>query len=746
MRKIEQILTISLILLLGCDSPVKLSKYELNNQWEFTQKGKEAWKPAIVPGVVHTDLIANELIPHPWKGTNEQGVQWIENEDWSYKTTFKVSKSILNREVIDLVFEGLDTYADVILNGQSILSADNMFRIWRVDVKNVLQEGENQLEVDFFSPIQVNLPKLDSLGYELPAPNETVDQKVSPFTRKAPYHFGWDWGLRLVTSGIWRPVYLESYDLARIENVQIEQLSLSDSLAKLNAILTVEASSATTLDLEVFNERIQTNVKQGINTITVPVEINNPERWWPNGWGNQHLYEITVSLLYGQKQLDYETVRIGLRTVELIQDKDSIGESFYFEINGEPLFARGANYIPQSHFLPSVADEDYETLIKDASGAGMNMLRVWGGGIYENDLFYELCDQYGILVWQDFMFACTMYPGDSAFLNNVEMEVVDNIKRLRNHPSIVLWNGNNEVDVAWNNWGWQDQFEFSEQDSIKIWNDYLTLFHERIPQLLATLDNRPYTTTSPLSNWGKPENFNYASMHYWGVWHGPDDFDGYQRNVGRFMSEYGFQSFPNMETIAYFADSSQWSLDSEVMKHHQKSYVGNGMIGKQSQKYFGASNDFEDFVNKSQQTQAKAMQIAIDAHRLKKGHCWGTLFWQLNDCWPGPSWSAVDVFGRKKALYEELPTLYAPITLIPQKDENQLIITLINDSLEKIEGSMKLTLYFSDGNAIEVIELVQSEGNDLKEVHRRKLPSDFAYGEVKLIQEEKVLYQRRFDF
>lgn len=743
MNSIKWILLVSLIIC-SCSDKSGLTKVPIGSNWEFTQEGKSDWREADVPGVVQSDLISHKLIAHPWEGTNELNVQWVENENWLYRTTFDIEDDDLVNDAIDLVFDGLDTYADVTLNGQPILSANNMFRSWRIDVKSLLRKGKNSLSIKFKSPIHENGARLDSLGYVLPAPNETVERKVSPFTRKAPYHFGWDWGLRLVTAGIWRPVYLEMYNDVRIEDVQIVQLSLDEALAKLNAVVTIKSLAKQKIELDVLGEKSEHEVNEGANGVVIPFEITNPKRWWPNGWGEQHLYEIPVAVSLKGSRRDEKMIKTGLRTVELVQERDSIGESFYFKINGKPLFARGANYIPQSHFLASVSDEDYKQLIADASNANMNMLRVWGGGIYENDVFYELCDEYGILVWQDFMFACSMYPGDSAFIENVENEVIENVKRLRNHPSIVHWNGNNEVDVAWNNWGWQNQFEYAEADSIQIWSDYLKLFHERIPTVLGKLDNRPYSSTSPLSNWGKPENFNFASMHYWGVWHGPDDFDGYQKYVGRFMSEYGFQSFPNMETIAQFADSSEWRLNSEVMKHHQKSYVGNGMIAKQTANYFEEPTDFEDFVLKSQMTQAKAMQIAIDAHRLKKGHCWGTLFWQLNDCWPGPSWSAIDVYGRKKVFYEELDDLYAPIALIPQVMNDSLIVTLVNDSLGDFEGLMKIDFTLENAENKSLSQLVWSKANGIEEMLVVKLPEGFIEGQVELVRGNEVIHHRKF--
>ncbi|MEM7298904.1 MAG: glycoside hydrolase family 2 protein, partial [Bacteroidota bacterium] len=687
-----------------------------------------------------TDLIQNGRIPDPWVGLNELEVQWVENEDWEYSMEFEVSNGMLKKHRHDLIFEGLDTYANVFLNDSLILSADNMFRTWKVPVENLLRIGNNNIRILFKSPIQINKSKLESLGYELPASNEPVEHKVSPFTRKAPYHFGWDWGPRLVTAGVWRPVFIESWNEASIRNVQIIQNELSQEYANLEVVVEIESISNQQVELEVLDKDTLVSISSGMNEIHINVAIENPKFWWPNGWGDPYLYEIPVMLSKDGNLIDDTKTTIGLRTVELVQKKDSIGESFYFKVNGEPLFARGANYIPQSHFLPSVKKEQYGKLIKDAKEANMNMIRVWGGGIYEDDLFYQLCDKNGILVWQDFMFACSMYPGDSSFLKNVEAEVIDNVKRLRNHPSIVHWNGNNEVDVAWNNWGWQNKYGFSKADSTTIWNDYLTLFHDKIPSLLEQLDNRSYTTTSPLSNWGKLEYFNDGSMHYWGVWHGGDEFEDYYTYVGRFMSEYGFQSFPNMETIKFYADSADLDIDSEVMRHHQKSYVGNGMINKQVEKYFAPAVDFVDFVEKSQLAQTLAMSMAIDGHRVKKGHCWGTLFWQLNDCWPGPSWSAIDVFGRKKIFYDNLSELYNPVAVIPVKEQNQLVSYLVNDKLEEFEGELVVKKTFnsevvkssipilSKANAVEVVLSLDLKG--LEKV------------ELQLFQNSNLIHQR----
>jgi beta-mannosidase len=372
--------------------------------------------------------------------------------------------------------------------------------------------------------------------------------------------------------------------------------------------------------------------------------------------------------------------------VELVQEKDKFGESFYFKVNGKKLFAKGANYIPQSNFLPSITKKDYESLLNDVKVANMNMLRVWGGGVYENDYFYDLCDEKGILVWQDFMFANTMYPGDTAFLNNVEQEAIYNVQRLRNHPSIAYWNGNNEIFVAWKGWGWQRKYHYSATDSAEIYCAYLKLFDTILRKVVKTYDaDRQYNSSSPQDSYFKLRYSNNGDVHYWGVWHGGHEFSDYRKFIGRFVSEYGFQSFPNMETISTFSDSVDWDINSDVMKWHQKSPVGNEMIALKAEKYFPKATNFKTFVHTSQQTQALAMQTAINAHRMAKEYCGGTLYWQLNDCWPGPSWSSRDVFGRWKIAHQKLSEWYAEVTLIPYYNNKVLEFYAVNDLPEAIE-------------------------------------------------------------
>ncbi|WP_051568432.1 glycoside hydrolase family 2 protein [Crocinitomix catalasitica] len=655
------IILFALVFIIRCENSnqIPTHKIQLSAEWTFKQTDKMEWFPATVPGVVHTDLLANQLIEDPYWENNELELQWIENESWSYKNEFLVDEKQLEFENITIDFEGLDTYAKVYLNGSLLLKADNMFRSWKKDIKENLIIGKNELLIVFESPIAHNKAIVQSANYKLPSGNEKGDIQVSSYTRKAAYHFGWDWGPRFVTAGIWRPVSINSWNGVEIENVQVQTISISDSLAKLRFIIQIDAKIEENNQLFIQIENELKPIASGQKTIQFDINVKNPKLWECNGLGDPYIYEYPIKLLHGENCIDSLIQKVGIRTIELINEPDKIGTSFYFKLNGKPIFMKGANYIPQDLFLPSVDSARYIKLINQIKELNINMIRVWGGGIYERDFFYDLCDQNGILVWQDFMFAGSMYPGDKAFKANVSEEVKQNIIRLRNHPCIALWCGNNEIEVAWNNWGWQKQFDYSTTDSVEIWHNYLSIFDTIIPQIIDTYNPLVnYTRTSPLSNWGTPENFNHSSMHYWGVWHGKDNFDDYVKNIGRFMVEYGFQSYPSMETIKLFTKDSSRYLQSAVMKNRQKSYVGNGLIQQEIERYYAPSDSFEDFIMKSQKVQSIALGKAIEAHLAAEPHCMGTLFWQLNDCWPGPSWSIIDYYGNRKIAYDTVKTKF----------------------------------------------------------------------------------------
>lgn len=689
MKKYSLLLLV--LLLIACNQQVPQKSTLLKSNWKFSQVGDSIWYPAKVPGVVQTDLLKNQLIDNPFWETNELKLQWIETQDWQYRTRFNLSNQQLKQEHIEIEFEGLDTYAEVFLNGTKIISANNMFRTWKANIKSLVKADNNLLEVNFTSPINYNREQIKNYHYQLPSGNETVPLKVSPFTRKAAYQFGWDFGPRFVTSGIWKNININTWHQARIADIfiQTDSISLNKAYLTYHLDFDIQNSEKENYTIEINDMVIKTYLSKAVNQMTFKKVIDNPQLWWPNGSGKPHLYQSVIKLKKGSELLAEKKQTYGIRTVTLIQENDSIGESFYFKINGKPLFIKGANYIPQDVFLPNVTDENYRKLIAKVVKLNMNMIRVWGGGIYEKDLFYDLCDQNGILVWQDFMFAGSLYPNTSEFLDNVKQEVTENIIRLRQHPSVALWCGNNEIEVAWKNWGWQRQYGYSPKDSVLLWHQYQNLFQKLIPTTLKSLDTTAnYVSTTPLSNWGTPKNFNYGSMHYWGVWHGREPFKNFKNNVGRFMVEYGFQSFPSMKTIKTFAVDSSLYLQSKTMLNRQKSYIGNGLLTTHINRWFDEPKSFADFVYKSQQTQAIAMQIAIQSHRLQSPHNMGTLFWQLNDCWPGPSWSVIDYYGNEKLAFNTVAENYKSLIVVLDSDKNE--VEILSDNKERFKGKLIL--------------------------------------------------------
>jgi beta-mannosidase len=669
-------------------------------KWEFSQSDVHKWFPAEIPSVVHLDLYQNKLIPDPFYSDNEKQLQWIEEKDWIYSTTFSVSKEELEHQNIELIFDGLDTFAEVYLNGKPILKSDNMFVGHQVDVKKILNQGDNTLVVRFESAVRKGKERAEKLPYKLPE-GERV------FVRKAQYQFGWDWGPRFVTCGIWKDIKLRFWNDARIENVKYKQVSLNKTLAKLEFIIDVTVEKTGKYVILVYNnvtgriDELFVELKKGRISIINPYEIQSPKLWWTNGLGEQNLYDFTIEIAQNQTVLDTKTTTIGLRTLELIQEPDEFGKSFYFKLNGVPVFIKGANYIPADSFLTRVKDSIHQQIIQTAVDANMNMIRIWGGGIYENETFYEECDKNGILVWQDFMFACAMYPGDEDFLKSVKQEVIHNVNRLQNHPSIALWCGNNEVDEAWHNWGWQKQFGYSEQEATKIWDDYSKVFKELIPKTLDSLlskEKNIYWESSPSIGWGRKESLLQGDSHYWGVWWGKEPFEIYKEKVGRFMSEYGFQSMPNLETFQKIAPDDDLHLNSVSVKNHQKHPVGYETIQEYMERDFPVPTDFEDYIYVSQLLQAHGMQIAIEAHRRAMPYCMGTLYWQLNDCWPVTSWSSVDYYGIRKASHYQTKRSFEPVMLSITEDENNILVYGINDLPQTERGMLRLELLDFESN------------------------------------------------
>lgn len=698
------------------------------DNWVFKACDGEKWFPATVRGCVHTDLLKNGQIDDPYYGTNEHELQWIDKKDWEYRTSIELPEGWSDLSRIDIVFDGLDTYADVIVNGQLALTADNMFHSWSADIKSLLTEGTNTITVKFRSPISEDMPKLESLGYQLPAPNDqselggTDDRKISVFARKAPYHYGWDWGPRFVTSGIWREVRLEGWSEPVIRDLFIRQDQVNAEMAQLTAIVEVDSIDAWEGRLQIasdcgqlWSEEIA--LESGKQSITLNMQIADPKLWWCRGLGEPTMYSFNAELLQGELRVADYAVKTGLRQIRLVREPDKAGASFYFELNGVPVFARGSNHIPNDSFAAKVTYERYRHEIASAAESNMNMLRVWGGGIYEEDIFYELCDEYGLLVWQDFMFACSMYPGDEAFLNSVSKEAEYNIRRLRNHPCIALWCGNNEIDSAWSQylenagWGWKEKGPYTSEIRDRIWHDYQAVFHNILPKAVADGANGvAYWPSSPLRDLTGDEKqhaykiFGEGDVHYWGVWHASEPFNNYNTQIGRFMSEYGFQSFPELDSVLRYAPESELALESEVMLAHQKNGRGNQLIKQYMDMYLPEPKDFKSFLYLSQILQAEAIKTAIEAHRRNKPYCMGTLYWQMNDCWPVASWAGIDYYGRWKALQYTVRRSFKDVMLSIDDSDNagEIAVHIVSDRpVGDIEAELILALYDFKGTLLQ---------------------------------------------
>ena len=682
-------------MLLNATENKEPEKICLNKGWEFSQVGKSEWLPATVPGTVHQDLIDNNKLINPFFGMNEEKVQWVEKEDWQYKTTFTLTKEQLARQAALLNFEGLDTYADIYLNGSLLERTDNMFVGYELPVKDVLREGENRLQVYFHSPIKMGLPQWETDGFEYPADNDHSKTRVSIYSRKAPYSYGWDWGIRLATSGIWRPVTLELYDAARIEDYFVHQVSVTKELAKVNNILEVKSVAQAPQQAEVLltysykngakvTEQKNVTLQPGCNKVSMSVEIANPTLWMPNGWGEAALYDFEMTVKVDGKAVASEKKRVGLRNIKVVMEDDKDGKSFYFMVNGEPVFAKGSNLIPDDALLPNITTERYYQLVKDAKDANHNMIRVWGGGIYEDDRLYDAADEMGILIWQDFIFACTTYPSDPTFLRRVAQEAEYNIKRLRSHACLAMWCGNNEIYEGMRYWGWDKKYE-----NPAIWNEmkegYNKLFHQLLPAIVKEYDaDRFYMHGSPYeANWGRPHSWKIADSHNWGTWYGQKPFESFDNEIPRFMSEYGFQAFPEMKTIATFAEPKDYALESDVMNAHQKASIGNYLIKKTMALYYEVPEDFEELVYKGLVLQGFGIRHGIEAHRRNRPYCMGSLYWQLNDSWPVVSWSSIDYYGNWKAMHYQSKRAFAPVLLNAFKEGDQLCIYTLSDELKE---------------------------------------------------------------
>lgn len=669
--------------------------------WSILHPIKKEWIELGEKGSVQEALIATGELPNPFDGLNENKFGWIEDHQWEFKSMFFLEKEEVKRDFIELHFPSLDTYAKVFLNDSLIYTGNNAFYEHTIRLKDHLKKGLNELTVVFTPPVIHHKAMYDSAAYHLPAPNDNHSIAIAPYTRKPQYQFGWDWALRMNTIGLNKAAWIEFSDFGHITSKTTRIVSVTDEKAviEFDILLSNEEVHEIVWKSKSFGTE---NVKRKNGVFTRRVEVENPKLWWPKGQGEAFLYRDEVEIETVKKQeVSVFRLKFGIKTSELITEKDEWGTSYYFKINGRTIFCKGGDYIPQDIFPARVKDEDIERMVEIMAESNFNMVRVWGGGYYPDEVFFDKCDELGIMVWEDLMFACAMYPGDDAFIENISKEFRVQIPRIAAHPSVVLFNGNNEVEVAWGNWGFQIKYGLYGKSAKEIERSYDRVFKETAPNIIKEFTGIPYIHTSPLSNWGKDDLYNHGSQHYWGVWHGKDPMEDFGKKIGRFNAEYGFQSFPEYNTLLTFSDTTQWDLSSDVMKHHQKSYVGNDMILKHAKRLYGKPETFEDFVYYSQLTQAKAVSMAVAGHRIDFPRCGGTLYWQVNDCWPAPTWSSIDYNWNWKALQYEVKKDYEDVAVVAKYDdlENRSYY-IVNDLPDKYTSTIQVQLIDLKGRTV----------------------------------------------
>ncbi|MEP6774392.1 MAG: glycoside hydrolase family 2 protein [Chloroflexota bacterium] len=675
--------------------PVKQS---LAGEWQFREAGSVEWLPASVPGGVHTDLLRAGRIEDPFVGDEEKRVQWVAQQDWEYRRTIFIDEHLLSHDRVQLVCDGLDTLATVILNGRHIGVAENMFRPYRWDVRDALRAGENEILVAFASPVAYAAARNNIR----PMPDVNNPIPGAPYLREAPSHFGWDWGPHLPPIGIWRDIRLEAYSIARLADVAVRQHHSGGKVTLSVSVLAEiygEAPLRVSLRLTSPSGQTQTtSTLVHLDRAEISLPVTSPQLWWPNGYGEQPLYIVEITLDSGGALADTAVYTLGLRTLELRQLPDEWGTSFTFVVNGLPVFAKGSNWIPADSFPTRVSHAQLDHLLGSAADANHNMVRVWGGGYYEDEYLYDLCDRYGLLVWQDFMFACAGYPlDDPSFVENVRAEVVANVRRLRHRACLALWCGNNEIESAWVDWGW------NTPENADLMRAYERFFYTTLAQWVAAEDpDHAYWPSSPSSNTPmRDPNGNAAGdIHQWAVWHANKPFSNYRETPARFVSEFGFESLPPLLTIASFAAPSDWNITSYNMEHHQRSPVGNEKIVLYMLENFRLPKDFANLVYLSQLLQAEAMRVGVEFWRRHPA-CSGALYWQLNDCWPVISWSGIDYFGRWKALHYSSRRFFAPLLLSIEDQGTSMIVFVTNERREPWEGTVHWSLETLAGEPID---------------------------------------------
>lgn len=672
-------------------------KLSLNGVWKMQADNQEKSIQAKVPGSVMHSLLENNLIEDPFYRDNEEQAYDIASADYTFSRQFAINETMLSSDNILLRCEGLDTLAEITVNGKVIAFSSNMHRTYEFDVKPALQAGTNEIEIKLLSPTRYIKERHER------QPLNGVEHALEgyQYIRKAHSMLGWDWGPQIPDQGIWRDISIVAWNKTRIDDVMVKQSHNPDGSVKVDLAVKLDNPGETDTAIHTAltsPDGIRTEESQNIsgNHAFFSFAVDEPDLWWPNGYGEQPLYLLEIEMEIEGEQSEKEQLKIGLRTISIRHEPDQWGKSFEFVINGVSIFAMGANYIPEDSLLPRVNRDRTERLIQDCTAANFNMIRVWGGGYYPDDFFYDLCDEYGLIVWQDFMFACSVYDVDKSFEENVREEAIDNIKRLRHHASLGLWCGNNEVEAGWEGWGWPERSKFRSH--------YVKLFEVILPKLVEELDPQTFYWPSSPSSGGafdRPDAPNEGDVHYWDVWHGLKPFTEYRKFLFRFCSEFGFQSFPSHKTVESFTKPEDRNVFSYVMEKHQKNGGANGKILTYLSDTFLYPRDFKSLLYVSQLLQAEAIKYGVEHWRRNRGICMGSIYWQLNDCWPVASWSSLDYYGRWKALHYFARKFYAPVLLSIKEDGFNAELHVTNDTRQPVQAEVRWRLCDRTGKILQ---------------------------------------------
>ena len=688
-----------------------MQTYTINGTWQLSAGHRSLESVDMqIPGTVLSGLLAAGKIKDPFYRTNEDATRALFWKDYVFTRTFDVDEELLAQQHIVLVCEGLDTLAEISINGTFLAKTDNMHRTWKFQAKKLLHPGKNEIQIVFRSVLRF----IEDYPYEAHKKINYIpcgSMKGNQLLRKAHSMFGWDWGPQTIDAGIFRDIYLQGYSHARIEDIRIHQqhaknvsvqtsITLSESVPGQKLCVELSEDGA---DKPLQTKLCKTNA-DGVAAVDFVIE--NPKLWWPNDYGDQPLYIVRTTLLDEDgTSLESITRRIGLRTLTISQEKDEWGNEFAFCVNGVKIFTRGGNYIPDDCLYTRITEKKLDYILESCRRAHFNCVRVWGGGYYPSDAFYDLCDEKGLIVWQDLMYACNVYDVTDAFAENCRQETYDNVRRLRHHASLGLWCGNNEIESAWDHWG-----DF-QKETPYLRADYIRLFEEVLPKAVQEADGETFYWHSSPSSGGcfdNPDDANRGDTHYWDVWHGQKPFTDYRKYFFRFCSEFGFQSFPCAKTVNSFTLEDDRNIFSRVMESHQKNDAANGKMLYYLSENLRYPKDLTHLLYASQVLQGMAIKYGVDHWRRNRGRCMGTLYWQINDDWPAPSWSSIDYFGRWKALHYMAQKFYAPHAVSMTLEDHRCHVYFSNESFETTEYSLTLSIRDLSGN---VLETYETKGN-----------------------------------